>query len=125
VRIDDEGGATSHSSPARFAAPALAAVALTGALHGRLDYDTDGAGPEMQYGGADSGAIGGVLGWGLVGIGINQFGRSASVATAALGVAKTVYSSVFGKGRDIFFSSNTSIQLDLAQDSKARPQKQE
>lgn len=114
VRIDEEGGTATDSRTARFAAPALAALALAGAMHGRLDYDTDGAGPEMQYGGASSSAVGGLLGAGLVGIGVNQLGRYPTVATAALGLTRTVYSTVFAKGRDISFPLDTPIQVQLA-----------
>jgi hypothetical protein len=114
VSIDEEGGVKSNSPKLRFAAPALAALAVVGATHGRLDYDTDGAGPEMQYGGASSGALGGFLGLGLVGIGVNQFGRYVTVATAAFGLTRTVYSTVFAKGRDISFPLDTPIQVQLA-----------
>lgn len=114
VSVDEEGGAKSSSSKARFAAPALAALALAGSMHGRLDYDTDGAGPEMQYGGASSGAVAGFLGLGLVGLGVNQLGRYATITTAALGLARTGYSTIFGKGRDISFPADTPIQVQLA-----------
>jgi len=125
VSIDEEGGTTSSSSKARFAAPALAALALFGATHGRLDYDTDGAGPEMQYGGAGSSAVGGFLGLGLFGIGINQLGRYVTVATAALGLTRTVYSAVFVKGRDISFPLDTPIQVQLAPGPGTGNQQQE
>jgi hypothetical protein len=125
VSIDDEGGTKSTHSKARFAAPALGALALAGAMHGRLDYDTDGAGPEMQYGGASSSAVGGFLGLGLFGIGVNQLGRYASVTTAALGLARTAYSTIFGKGRDISFPLDTSIQVQLAPGVRAGSQRQE
>jgi hypothetical protein len=114
VRIDEEGGATSTSSKARFAAPALAALALVGAAHGRLDFDTDGAGPEMQYGGVASSTVGGFLGAGLFGIGLNQLGRPFTLATASIGLARTLYSTVFAKGREISFPIDTAIQVQLA-----------
>jgi hypothetical protein len=114
MSIDEEGGAKGNSPKARFAAPALAALAIVGATHGRLDYDTDGAGPQMQYGDASSGALGGFLGFGLFGIGVNQFGRYATVATAAFGLTRSVYSTVFAKGRDISFPIDTPIQVQLA-----------
>jgi hypothetical protein len=114
VRLDEEGGATSASSKARFAAPALAALALVGAAHGRLDFDTDGAGPEMQYGGVGSSTVGGFLGAGLFGIGLNQLGRPFTLATASVGLARTVYSAVFARGREISFPIDTAIQVQLA-----------
>jgi len=114
MSIDEEGGAKGTSSKARFAAPALAALAVVGATHGRLDYDTDGAGPQMQYGGALSGAVGGFLGLGLFGIGVNQLGRYVTVATAVFGLTRTVYSTVLVKGTEISFPIDTSIQVQLA-----------
>ena len=121
VKIDEEGGATSTSSNVRFAAPALAALALVGATRGRLDYDTDGLGPEMQYGGGVSGAVGGFFGLGLVGIGVNTLGRYVSVGTTAFGLTQTAYTAVFGKGRDISFPKGTSIQIQLAPGPSAKP----
>jgi hypothetical protein len=114
LTVDDEGGASSTSPKARVAAPALAALALAGSLHGRLDYDTDGAGPETEYGGAGSSAVGGLLGFGAVGIGINQLGRPFTVVTASVGLARTVYSAVVAKGREITFPEDTPLQLQLA-----------
>ena len=119
VSIDEEGGTTSTSSKVRFAAPALAALALVGATHGTLDYDTDGMGPEMQYGGAVSGTVGGFFGFGLLGIGVNTLGRYVTVTTTAYGLARTVYVTVFGKGREISFPSGTSIQVQLTQERRA------
>jgi len=113
VTVDDEGGTTSTSPKARFAAPALAALALVGTFHGRLDYDTDGAGPETNYGGVGSSTVGGVLGAGLLGIGINQLGRPVTIATTVLGLGRTVYFTVFAKGREISFPADTAIQLQF------------
>jgi hypothetical protein len=114
IRVDEEGGTSGANSKARFAAPALAALAVVGATHGRLDFDTDGAGPEMQYGGAGSSALGGFLGLGLFGIGINQLGRPFTLATASFGLARTVYSTIFARGREISFPVDTGIEIQLA-----------
>jgi len=119
VNLDEEGGVTSTSSAVRFAAPALAALALVGATHGRLDYDTDGLGPEMAYGGTASGALGGYFGLGLLGVGANTLGRQVTLATTVLGLTRTAYSAVFGKGREISFQSGTSIEVQLAPGSRA------
>ena len=113
VTVDEEGGTTSTSSKLRFAAPALAALALVGTFQGRLDYDTDGAGPETKYGGVGSDTVGGLLGAGLLGVAINQLGRPATITTTVLGLGRTVYSSVIAKGREISFPADTAIQLQL------------
>ena len=114
LRIDEEGGATSSSSNARFGAPALSALALVGTTHGRLDYDTDGAPPEMQYGGGGSSALGGFMGLGLAGIAMNALGHDVTLATTIYGLARTGISAIFGKGKDISFPSGTSIEVQLA-----------
>jgi hypothetical protein len=113
VTVDEEGGTTSTSSKVRFAAPALATLALVGTFHGRLDYDTDGAGPETEYGGVGSSTVGGFLAAGVFGIAINQFGRPVTIATTVIGLGRTVYSTVFAKGREISFPADTAIRLQL------------
>lgn len=118
--LDDEGGATSGSSKARFVAPALAALAVAGSLHGRLDYDTDGAGPEMQYGGVGSSTAGGFLGLGLLGVGLSQISRPMTLALGAVGLGRTTYSAVFGRGRNISFPVDASIQIQLAPGARGR-----
>jgi hypothetical protein len=94
------------------------ALALAGTMHNHLDYDTDGAGPETAYGGVGSSTVGGFLGFGVFGICLNQFGRPVTTVTAAVGLARTLYSSVFAKGREISFQTDTLIQVELAPDRK-------
>jgi hypothetical protein len=83
-------------------------------LHGRLDYDTDGAGPEMQYGGAGSSAVGGFLGASLIGVGLTMISRPVTLAVGIAGMARSAYSGVVGGGRDVSFPADTSIQVRLA-----------
>jgi hypothetical protein len=62
---------------------------------------------------------GGFLGFGVFGICVNQFGRPVTTVTAAVGLARTFYSSVFAKGREISFQTDTLIQVpQLAPDRK-------
>jgi hypothetical protein len=119
--VDDEGGTTSSSSKARMAAPALAALALVGTFHGHLDYDTDGAGPEMAYGGAVSGSLGGFLGMSVLGVGLSALSRPATIAIGVIGMTRTTYGAVFGKGREIVFPADTVIQVQLAPGPTAAP----
>jgi len=114
VAIDEEGGATMTSSNARFVAPALSALALAGAMHGRLDYDTDGAPPEMAYGGATSNYVGGFIGAGVLGAVLSQLSRPVMIGITVAGLARTTYSSILGKGREVSFPLDTPIQLQLA-----------
>jgi hypothetical protein len=114
LAVDEEGGTSVTGAKTRFVAPALGALALAGTMHGRLDYDTDGAGPETQYGGAGSSTVGGFLGAGLIGVGLSQLSRPITVAIGVAGLARSTYAAVFGKGREISFPADTSIQVQLA-----------
>jgi hypothetical protein len=102
------------NSPARFIAPTVGALALIGLSQGHLDYDTDGAGPEMEYGGAVSGSAAGFVGASVTGVLISALGHPAAVALGALGVVRTTYTGVFAKGREVVFPADTRIQVQLA-----------
>lgn len=113
VSLDDEGGATITNTRTRFVAPALGALALAATVHGRLDYDTDGLGPEMQYGSFESRAAGGFLGFGLLGAGLSQLSRPVAVGLGAIGLVRSVIVSVAGKGRNVSFPADTVIEVQL------------
>jgi hypothetical protein len=121
LAVDEEGGTKVTNSPARFIAPAISTLALVGLSQGRLDYDTDGAGPEMQYGGPVSGSLAGFVGASITGIAITSLGRPAAVALGVAGVVRTTYAGVFAKGKDVVLPADTRIQVQLAPGS-ARPQ---
>ena len=114
IAVDEEGGSKVTNSPVRFVAPALGSLALVGLAQGHLDYDTDGAGPEMAYGGPVSGSVAGLVGASVTGLAISSLGHPAAVALGVLGVARTTYSAVFAKGREIAFAADTPIQVQLA-----------
>jgi hypothetical protein len=114
LSIDEEGGVTATSSPARFATPALAALSFAGTMHGRIDLDTDGLGPETEYGGVVSSTTGGFIGMSAAGIALNQLGRPVVIATASLGLVRSLYATVFARGREIVFPSNTPLTLQIS-----------
>jgi hypothetical protein len=114
VTLDEEGGTGIANSKSRFVAPALASLALVGSLHSRVDYDTDGAGPETEYGGAGSSITGGLLGFGTTGAALGLLSHPAAVVVSAVGVTRTVYGALFGKGRDVAFGPDTAIEVKLA-----------
>jgi hypothetical protein len=114
LSIDEEGGVSTTSSPARFATPALAALALAGTFHGRLDFDTDGAGPETEYGGVASSTAGGFIGMSVFGIAVNQIGRPVVIATTSLGLVRSLYATVFARGAEIAFPADTTLQLQIS-----------
>jgi hypothetical protein len=114
IALDDEGGTMVTNSSTRFIAPAVGTLALVGLSQGRLDYDTDGAGPEMQYGGPVSGSVAGLVGASIAGLAIASLGRPAALALGIMGVARSTYSAVIAKGRDVVFPADTRIQVQLA-----------
>jgi hypothetical protein len=120
VAVDEEGGTTVTNSPARFIAPAIGVLALVGLSQGRLESDTDSAGPEMQYGGPVSGSLAGFVGASITGLGIASLGRQAAVVLGVAGVVRTTYASVFARGREVVLPADTRIQVQLAPGT-ARP----
>jgi hypothetical protein len=114
LAIDEEGGVSITKSPARFATPALAALALAGTFHGRLDFDTDGAGPETEYGGVASSTAGGFIGMSVFGIAVNQIGRPVVIATTSLGLVRSLYATVFARGAEIAFPADTTLHLQIS-----------
>jgi hypothetical protein len=114
LSIDEEGGVRTTSSPARFALPALAALSLAGTMHGRVDLDTDGLGPETEYGGVVSGTTGGFIGMSVAGVALNQLGRPAVIVTTSIGLARSLYAAVFARGREITFPANTPLTLQIS-----------
>jgi hypothetical protein len=114
LAIDEEGGAAATSSKARFVAPAIGALALVASLHGRVETGSDSPGPETNYGGPGSNVAGGFLGLAAAGVVVAQLSHPAAVAMSAFGLARTGYSAVFGKGHDVSFPADSSIQIRLA-----------
>ena len=114
VVLDDEGGASIVGSKTRFVAPALATLALAGAMHQHLDYDTDGLGPETQYGRAGTSGLAGFFGWGFVGLLLGRASHEVAVALGLVGVVRTTFASVFAKGRDVAFPAETTMEVQLA-----------
>jgi hypothetical protein len=117
VSVDNEGGTTIDNSKKRFLAPALALVALTAAA------DLGGEGPAEAGAGVGGSfeatnvagrGLGGFYGLGLIGAGISQFSRPVAFGLAAVGAVQTVYSTIFGMGKNVSFPADTPIQVQLA-----------
>ena len=70
--------------------------------------------PRGADGNPGSQSLGGFLGFGLIGTAISRLSHPLGVAVAAVGVARTTYASVLGKGRDVRFAADTPIELQLA-----------
>jgi hypothetical protein len=120
LAVDEEGGARATDSKTRFVAPALALMALAGASDGhehQLDQDDAGFGTgALRQGGGNPGSqlLGGFLGFGLIGAGVARLSHPLGIAFAAVGVARTMYSNVLGKGQDVRFVADTPVELRLA-----------
>ncbi len=123
VAVDDEGGATLENSKTRFIAPALSLMSLHASLEGDGHHfaDPDGDGSIKTAGsGAGGRGLGGFLGMGLIGAAVSQITRPVGIALGAYGAARTIYSNVLGKGREVTFASDTPIQVRLAPGPLAR-----
>jgi hypothetical protein len=122
VTIDDEGGAAVKDSKTRFVAPALAVLALRATVdreHHGFDHDADdtgmaATGTTVRSGNFGSRAVGGFFGLGLMGIGLSQISHPVGVALAIVGAARTTYTNVLGRGQEVSFPPDTSIQVQLA-----------
>jgi hypothetical protein len=114
LAVDEEGGTKVTNSATRFIAPAVGSLALVGLSQGHLDYDTDGAGPEMAYGGPLSGSVAGLVGASITGLALSSLGHPAAVTLGVLGVVRTTYAGVIAKGREVVFPADTRIQVQLA-----------
>jgi hypothetical protein len=110
----DEGGASITNTKARFIAPALSIVALNAAA-GEDPFDDDIAEvAAAQPVNTTTPGLGRFLGFGLIGPVISQISRPVGLSFAFVGVAQTVYSSVFAKGREVSFPADTAIHVRLA-----------
>ena len=121
IAVDEEGGARAEDSKTRFIAPALAVLALAGASvqhHHVFDEDdagfTPGAVTTVGRSSSGSQSLGGFLGFGLVGATVARLSQPLGIAFAAVGVARTMYANVLGKGQDVRFVADTPIELQLA-----------
>src|SRR5579864_7157511 len=113
VAVDEEGGVRTTNPKTRFIAPALAAVALAGAGDGE-DHPVSPKHP--QGGGGNPGAmgLGGLLGFNLIAAAIAPLSQPLGLTLAIVGVARTTYTSIVGKGQDVRFAADTPIELELA-----------
>jgi hypothetical protein len=118
LALDDEGGATSTDTSARFVGPVMAVGALgasflmepvtepgtfePGVLPGAMEPNSLGT------------AAGGFSGLGLVGIALSQLSRPAAIGLGVVGLASSVYGTFIGKGREVSFPAGTRIQVQLA-----------
>ncbi len=115
VTLDEEGGATVTNSKVRFIAPALAVLALSASTHHESDADfNDSTGALETETHVGNPGLGAFFGFGLVGTALSQVARPVGLAFAVIGVGRTVYRNLLGKGREVIFQPDTPLQLQLA-----------
>jgi hypothetical protein len=117
VALDDEGGATLENSNTRFIAPALAILALHASIErdGESHLDPDGDGTIKTAGsGAGARGVGGFIGMGFFGAAVSQVTRPLGIAMGVYGAARTIYTNILAKGREVTFPADTPIQVRLA-----------
>jgi hypothetical protein len=120
---DDEGGATVENAKTRFIAPALSLMSLHGSLEGDSHRyaDPDGDGSIKTAGsGAGSRGVGGFIGIGVIGAVVSQASRPVGIALSVYGTARTMFSNVLGRGREVTFLADTPIQVRLAPGPSSR-----
>jgi hypothetical protein len=114
ISLDEEGGAAVGDSKTRFIAPALAVLAFRGGLDHHDHLDPDGDGHIIHEGHPGALGAGGFLGLGTLGAAIGPAWRPAGLALSAVGIVRTMYKNVFGKGQEVHFGEDTPIELQLA-----------
>ena len=123
VVLDDEGGAGVANDKSRFVTPALAMLALRASLrqgegggfeHGAVNTEARTTSAAAGARGVAGRGLGGLIGFGLIGAGLSQISQPLGVAFGFVGLARSVYTNVFGKGRELHFQADTPIQVQLA-----------
>ena len=125
LSIDEEGGASMTNSSTRFVGPALAAGAVAASLAMELAIEPGEIEPGVLPGTMEPNSLGtasgGFSGLGLLGIGLSQISRPTAVGLGVVGLARSVYGSVIGKGREVSFPTGTRIQVQLAPPRSSSP----
>jgi hypothetical protein len=114
IALDEEGGAAARSSKTRFIAPSLAVLAFGGGLRHHDHLDPDGDGHIIHSGHPGALGVGGFLGLGTLGAVMGPVWRPAGIALSAIGVVRTTYTNIFGKGQEVRFAEDTPVELQLA-----------
>jgi hypothetical protein len=114
LTLDEEGGARVASPTSRFIAPALSALALSASMRADEVPGDEGGSEAGSYTTAGGRALTGLVGFGAAGLALSQVSRPVSVGIGLAGLARSVYTTVLGRGRDVVFAADTPIQVQLA-----------
>jgi len=128
--LDDEGGAAVENSKARFVTPALALLAMRASLrqgegggleNGAANVEARTTSASLRSRGLIGGGVGGFIGFGLLGAALGPVSRPIGFGFAVYGFARSMYTNVLGRGRDVVFQADTPIQVQLAPGRDPRP----
>jgi hypothetical protein len=114
LSLDDEGGLTSTSSKWRLALPVIAVAALSSVADPGEAGVTEVSTVTGQATGGVQRGLGSFMGLGLVGVAAGAVSKPVALGLSVVGVARTVYDTVFGRGRDIRLREGTPVELQLA-----------
>ena len=117
------------NSKARFVTPALAILAMRASrehgegrgFEGGGDVGASATSASVGAGNVAGRAIGGFIGFGLIGIALGQISQPIGIAFGVIGAARSVYTNVLGKGQELRFQADTPIQVQLAPGRPATP----
>ena len=130
VVLDDEGGAAVTNSKGRFVTPAVSILAMRATLEegeGRgFEQGARGIGARTTSASVERGhfgarALGGFIGFGLIGLGLSRVSAPLGMAFSVAGAARSVYTNIFGKGQELRFQAATPIQVQLAPGRSPNP----
>ncbi len=112
LAMDAEGGTKTAPSRKRFVAPVLT-VMLAGRGLDRDHVRLNGARTGEIQSNAGGQATAGSVGFGLIGAGLGQISAPVSAVIGFYGAAWSVYSNIIGRGQEMHFPIDTSIEVRL------------
>jgi hypothetical protein len=114
IKVDSEGGVQAKESKTRFIAPMISLILASRAADvdgHRHDADETGAAATGGNANISGRTLGGGLGFGMLGAAASQSSRFVGMAFGYYGLAWSVYSSVVGRGGEVQFDQNASMDI--------------
>jgi hypothetical protein len=71
----------------------------------------------------ESQAVGGFLGFGLVGAALSKLYHPVAIGLGAVGLARSLFTAVAGKGRNVSFPADTVMEVQLGPETSPAPTK--
>ena len=112
LAMDAEGGTETAPSRKRFIAPVLTLM-LAGRGLDREHVRLNGARTGEVESNAGGQATAGAVGFGLIGAALGQISPPVSAVIGFYGAGWSVYSNIIGRGQEVHFPTDTSIEVRL------------